>query len=65
MTDLFGNWMRLQQQTLHANQTAFNAMFKLMGSGVSHDGAAQAAKDIGDAQSKVWDAWMTCLGGGK
>jgi len=65
MTDLFGNWMRLQEQTLHANQTAFNAVFKMMGSGVSYDGAAQAAKDIGEAQAKVWDAWVNILGSHK
>lgn len=64
MTDLFGNWVRMQEQTLHAQRTAFDAAFKAMGSGVSFDHAAEAAKAIGEAQINAWQTWMAMWGGG-
>jgi hypothetical protein len=62
MTDFFGPWKMMQEQTLHMQKTAIDAAFKAMGSGEQFDNAAKAAKDLADMQAQAWERWMAMWG---
>ena len=55
MTDYFGAWKLIQDQTLHMQKAAIDAAFKTMGSGEQFDNAAKAAKDLADMQVQAWE----------
>jgi hypothetical protein len=61
MTDLFGTWVRLQEQALAMHKTNIDIVFKNMGNS-SFAGAAEAAREVADAQVKAWETWLSLFG---
>lgn len=62
MTDLFANWIRLQEQALAAQKAQLDAATKAFGVGDHFLGAAKAAQQAAEAQGKAWETWMTMWG---
>ena len=65
MSDIFNQWVLLQEQAVKAQQAQLDVAMKAMGMQEHFVGAAKAAQDIGKAQVKAWESWMAMWGGAK
>ena len=61
MNDQFTPWVRLQQQMIDHHKRNVEIVFKQMNQ-TSFEGAAQAAKQLADAQIDAWQKWLALWG---
>ena len=57
MTDYFGTWVKLQEQALHLHKQNLDTAFRAMGN-TPFSGAAETARQIGEAQVQAWEGWL-------
>jgi hypothetical protein len=53
--------MMMQEQALHAHKQNLDTVYRAMGNS-GFEGAAETARQIGDAQVTAWERWLAMWG---